>query len=87
MGELHTLNGDVPFCHCLQPNKYGNFACVCGGTFSECIKQLVVVKCSVVSLYIDGLNIGNKDFLGVSSKEKRSLCLEVKQSKVKKQHK
>ena len=27
-----------------------------GSLFSECIKQLVVVKCSVVSWYIDGLN-------------------------------
>ena len=38
-------------------------------------------------VYIDGLNIGDEDFLRVSSKGKRALCLEVKQSKVKKQHK
>ena len=38
-------------------------------------------------VYIDGLNIGNEDFSGVSGKVKQALCLEVKQSKVKKQHK
>ena len=38
-------------------------------------------------VYIDGLNIGDEGFSCVSSKGKRALCLEVKQSKVKKQHK
>ena len=38
------------------------------------------------SVYIDGLNIGDEDFSRVSSKGKQALCLEVKQSKVKKEH-
>ena len=55
-----------------------------GSIFSECIKQLVL-GCSLYILTV--LKIGDEDFSGVSSKEKRTLCLEVKQSKVRKQHK
>ena len=52
------------------PDKCGNFIHVyVGSIFSECIKQLVVVKCSVVSLCVDGLNIGDENFSGVSRKK------------------
>ena len=58
--------------------------CECGGLFSECIKQFVF---SFKRVYIDGLNIGDEGFSRVSSKGNRASCLEVKKSKVKKQHK